>query len=146
MMSDPEFLEFVKVSMLFHQNLAYHLNRTMTKLSKVIDLINNELNFARYGTPKKEEVSLNLVGYRDAEQVFVSGEFNNWRPDGAMLQTPTGWERSYTLFPGAYEYKFIVVQVSQGPDEALWILDPANPDSIFVPEVGSYNSVLTISE
>ena len=66
-------------------------------------------------------------------------EFNNWRPDGTMLRTPTGWERSFTLFPGNYEYKFII-------DRERWILDPLNPDSTYVPEVDSYNSVLRISE
>jgi len=132
--------------MLFHKSLKEHLARTMNQLTKTLNLINNELSFARYGTPKKEEARLNLEGYQNAEQVLVSGEFNNWRPDGAMLRTPTGWERSYTLFPGIYEYKYVIVEPGQAPEDATWILDPANPDSTHVPEVGSYNSVLTISD
>ena len=146
MMSDAEFLEFVKISILFHQNLKNHLNRTMIKLSKAFDLINNELNYARYGSPKKEDITLSLEGYENAEEVRVTGEFNNWRPDGAMRKTPKGWERSFTLFPGVYEYKFIVVQQGQAPENLTWIVDPGNRDSVYVPEVGSYNSVLTISE
>lgn len=59
--------------------------------------------------------------------------------ENAELRTPTGWKRSFDLFPGDYEYKFII----NGTD---WIIDPSNPDTIYVPEVGSINSVLTISE
>ena len=59
--------------------------------------------------------------------------------ENAELRTPTGWKRSFDLFPGDYEYKFII----KGTD---WIIDPSNPDTIYVPEVGSINSVLTISE
>lgn len=31
-----------------------------------------------------------LEGFQNVEEVFVSGEFNNWRPDGSMLRIPTG--------------------------------------------------------
>jgi len=82
---------------------------------------------------------MTLNGYQDAKEVFVSGDFNNWRPDGSMINTPGGWERSFDLFKGTYEYKFII-------DGRDWILDPANPDTVYVPEMNSVNSVLRISE
>jgi len=43
-----------------------------------------------------------------------------------------------TLKEHSYEYKFIIGEE--------WILDPANPNTAFVPEVHSENSVLTVAE
>jgi len=137
--NDSDFLEFVIASKLFHKIALVHLQRFSDNIDRLGTRISYELNFLKYGEPKKTSVTLTLKGYRDAEEVFVSGDFNNWRPDGSMIPTPTGWERSFYLFPGIYEYKFVI----NGRD---WILDPANPDTVFVPEVNSVNSVLTISE
>lgn len=137
--SDSDFKDFLLASRLFHEGSLIHLERTLNHIEDTQTRIFYELNFLKYGTPKRSRITLFLDGYTDAEQVLVSGEFNNWRPDGSMLRTPTGWERSFDLFPGDYEYKFII----NGTD---WILDPTNPDTIWVPEVGSVNSVLTIDE
>jgi hypothetical protein len=137
--NDSEFLEFVIASKLFHKIALVHLKRTSEIIDRLGTRIYYELNSLKYGEPKKTTVTLTLNGYRDAKEVFVSGDFNNWRPDGSMILTPSGWERSFDLFPGIYEYKFII----NGRD---WITDPANPDTVFVPEVNSVNSVLTIGE
>jgi len=137
--SDSDFLQFVIASKLFHKNTLTQLRR----ISDVVDILRTriyyELNYLKYGEPNKTRVTLTLNGYQDAKEVFVSGDFNNWRPDGSMINTPGGWERSFYLFPGTYEYKFIV-------DGRDWILDPANPDTVYVPEVNSVNSVLRVSE
>ena len=146
MRADTAFLEFIKMSKLFHQNVLSQLNRTAIDLQKAQNLVSHEYNYARFGTPKRKTVTISLEGYQDVGEVFVSGEFNNWRPDGTMIRTPNGWERSYDLFPGSYEYKFIILRTDQIHDSGNWMLDPANPDSTFVPSVGSWNSVLTIKE
>lgn len=146
MMGDKEFLDFIRISKLFHQNVLSQLERTTVDLQKAKNLVSHEYNYARFGTPKRKTVTISLEGYQDVEEVFVSGEFNNWRPDGTMLRTPTGWERSYDLFPGSYEYKFIIFRNDQIQDPGNWMMDPANPDSTYVPSVGAWNSVLTIGE
>ncbi|MFW5708514.1 MAG: glycogen-binding domain-containing protein [Bacteroidota bacterium] len=76
-----------------------------------------------------------LDGYTEAERVFVSGNFNAWKPaELEMEKTRAGWILPYVLAPGNYEYKFIV--------EGQWITDPDNPYSI---GSGDYtNSFLTI--
>jgi hypothetical protein len=50
-----------------------------------------------------------LEGYTNAKQVVLSGSFNNWRTDELfMKRNEKGWELSYTLGPGNYQYRFIV--------------------------------------
>jgi hypothetical protein len=136
--ADTGFLEFVVVSKLFHTVSLAHLKRFSENLNKLVTRINYELTYLKYGTPKKTKVTLYLEGYQDMEVVLVSGDFNSWRPDGSMLRTPSGWERSFYLFPGSYEYKFII--------GGEWILDPANPNTVSVPEVQNENSVLIVAE
>lgn len=139
MKQDREFEEFVRFSYLFHQNLLGILNRELSNVQDIQSRISYELNYLKYGKPKRKKVTFELKGYRKAANVVVSGEFNNWVTNESMLQTPKGWERSYELFPGSYEYKFVI-------EGETWILDPANPDSVFVPERNLYNSLLTVSE
>lgn len=63
-----------------------------------------------------------LNGFEKAQKVAVSGSFNNWKEDELyMNKTAGGWELSYTLGAGNYEYKFIV--------DGKWITDPNNPMS-----------------
>ncbi len=67
-----------------------------------------------------DTVSFSLMKYKDAHQVILSGNFNNWRTaELAMEKTPNGWNIDYMLPPGNYEYKFIV--------DGNWITDPYNP-------------------
>lgn len=46
----------------------------------------------------------------DAQQVFVAGTFNEWKPDATPLvrDTEGHWRGSLRLQPGHYEFKFIV--------------------------------------
>jgi hypothetical protein len=65
-------------------------------------------------------VFFNLKGYTNARSVILTGSFNDWRQDELLMnKTATGWELSYTLSPGNYEYKFIV--------DGKWMTDPSNP-------------------
>ena len=141
MEKDSDFLEFVIASKLFHDQLLIFLNRVLSNIYKAQNRIYTELNYLKFGTPQQREIKMELKGYQEAREVFVSGEFNNWRAVdyGKMLRTPDGWERKFDLFPGIYEYKFII-------NGEQWMMDPSNPDSIYVPEVDSYNSILTVEE
>lgn len=60
-----------------------------------------------------------LPGYQKAEQVFLSGTFNNWSTmELPMKKTETGWEAFITIAPGKYFYKYIV--------DGRWIYDANN--------------------
>jgi hypothetical protein len=67
-----------------------------------------------------QEIHFSLPGYLDAEKVVLSGSFNNWNRDEIVLsKTNNGWQTSYAMAPGLYEYKYII--------DGQWLHDPANP-------------------
>ena len=77
-----------------------------------------------------------LKGYLDAKQVFLSGNFNDWRPDQLpMKKMATDWELPYILRAGNYQYKFVV--------DGNWFTDPDNPIQIDN-DRGTKNSFLVI--
>lgn len=60
-----------------------------------------------------------LPGYKDAQEVFIAGSFNEWGTSGLpMKKTARGWEIELKLLPGKYLYKFIV--------DGNWIKAPGN--------------------
>jgi 1,4-alpha-glucan branching enzyme len=63
---------------------------------------------------------------KDAEKVFLAGDFNNWSPASDPMIDRNGdgeWTLFYPLSPGRYEYKFVV-------DGVFWIADPENPNAV----------------
>jgi 1,4-alpha-glucan branching enzyme len=73
----------------------------------------------------------------EAVQVSVVGDFNQWDAQrGLMKKKSNGtWEKTLTLPPGSYEYKFMV--------DGQWRLDPLN--SVECPNsFGTRNNVLVI--
>jgi hypothetical protein len=61
-----------------------------------------------------------LKGYENAQNVFLSGTFNNWAEQGYTMQKENGnWVLKVYLPKGKTRYKFIV--------DGEWIIDPANP-------------------
>ncbi len=80
-------------------------------------------------------VTFTLNGYTGAEQVILTGTFNNWdRNELLMNKTTTGWSLRYHISPGMYEYKFIA--------DGYWLTDPENP---FTAGSGSFtNSVIAV--
>ncbi len=98
----------------------------------------------RYGTNKFTKVTsvqysgdtahFLLPGFPKAEQVYLSGTFNNWSTmQHPMQKTATGWTINIRLSPGRYLYKFIV--------DGRWIHDPNNQLKENDGEAG-YNSIL----
>jgi len=60
-----------------------------------------------------------LPGYQNANEVFISGSFNNWSTSELPLnRTAGGWETDIELPPGKYLYKYIV--------DGHWIKAPGN--------------------
>jgi hypothetical protein len=60
-----------------------------------------------------------LKGFKDAKEVFLAGNFNNWDPRAyAMKREGDEWVFPVHLFPGKHLYKFIV--------DGNWIIDPGN--------------------
>jgi hypothetical protein len=135
--NDEAFRDLVKVSLHFHENTLIHLRRAMFQLSKVNFLGVQEFNRLKYGNIRNRRIAFQLEGYTDAEIVYLVGDFNNWRNENPMRRTKTGWTLDMNVLPGIYEYKFLVAGTG-------YILDTANSDSVHVPEVNSYNSVIFV--
>lgn len=69
-----------------------------------------------------------------AGRVYLSGTFNNWSTmQDPMRKTEKGWEISFKLSPGEYQYKYIV--------DGKWKTDPGN--RLKVPDGhAGFNSIL----
>lgn len=63
-----------------------------------------------------------LDGYPDAKQVFLAGEFNNWRANVALQRQGKGWAVDYAIKPGNYHFKYVV--------DGNWIFDPLADDVV----------------
>jgi Glycogen recognition site of AMP-activated protein kinase len=60
-----------------------------------------------------------LKGFKDAKNVFLAGDFNNWDPKAyAMKKEGDEWIFPVHLFAGKHLYKFVI--------DGKWITDPAN--------------------
>jgi 1,4-alpha-glucan branching enzyme len=69
--------------------------------------------------PKKRRVTFSLTS-PDAKEVILMGDFNQWNPKAhPMKKNKNGvWEKVTFLFPGTYEYRFMV--------DGQWKNDPEN--------------------
>ena len=69
--------------------------------------------------PKRRKVTFSLTS-PDAIEVILMGDFNQWNPKvHPMKKNKTGgWEKVTLLFPGTYEYRFMV--------DGQWKNDPNN--------------------
>ena len=70
--------------------------------------------------PRLNKVVLN-VNAPDAKEVYLAGEFNNWKLDenSRMEQTNGCWTKHLNLNSGKYRYRFVI--------DGNWSEDPANP-------------------
>ena len=73
--------------------------------------------------PSKEgNITFYLNGFKDAKEVSVVGNFNNWDMFNLpMYKTENGWEMKLNLPKGKYFYKFIV--------DGYWTSNPKTPES-----------------
>jgi 1,4-alpha-glucan branching enzyme len=74
-----------------------------------------------------------------AKNVILMGDFNNWNPKKhPMKKDGNGvWTKTVMLFPGEYEYKFLV--------DSQWKEDPQN-DQTRLNCFGTYNNVFNLTE
>lgn len=83
-----------------------------------------------------KKVSFSIAA-ADAKQVYLVGEFNNWKP-GAHPMKKDGkgkWKKQLQLAEGTFEYKFLV--------DDQWVADPENLKSC--PNCfGSQNSIVHV--
>jgi|AVFP01.1.fsa_nt_gi hypothetical protein len=67
-----------------------------------------------------DTIFFSLMGYKEAQEVFIAGDFNDWRyGELKMNRTEKGWRLPYVLPPGNHRYKFII--------NGSWTADPDNP-------------------
>ena len=86
----------------------------------------------------KTNAQFQLPSYTNAKKVFLTGSFNNWKPDQLqMIRTKTGWEFPLYLVHGSYTYQFIV--------DGNPIADPKNNDRIGDAKTG-FKSVIHIDD
>jgi 1,4-alpha-glucan branching enzyme len=69
--------------------------------------------------PKRRKVTFSLTS-PDAKEVLLMGDFNRWNPKAhPMKKNKKGiWQKATFLFPGTYEYRFMV--------DGHWVNDPEN--------------------
>jgi hypothetical protein len=83
-------------------------------------------------------VTFKLKGYKNADNVILSGTFNRWDETGfKMKRTDDGWKVTLQLRPDIYQYKFIV--------DGNWIEDPQNPSKV-KNEFDGHNSVIDVQK
>jgi 1,4-alpha-glucan branching enzyme len=89
---------------------------------------------------EKSATTVHLEIYAPAAQeVYIAGSFNDWRPSAtAMLASGGGrWARDLALSPGRYEYLFLV--------DGTWVPDPSAKEYAPNP-FGGVNSLLQVPE
>jgi hypothetical protein len=79
-----------------------------------------------------------LKGFNTAEEIYLSGSFNNWDTHKHKFGIEKGeWVCRVNLDSGKHFYKFIV--------DGHWMIDPANPNTEYDRD-GNLNSVLYITD
>lgn len=101
--------------------------------------LNNFYRGAEYMISRSKSILIKFALHSpNAQYVYVVGDFNNWTlGDNSRLEQGNngGWQKSLTLKPGKYRYKFVV--------DGRWIHDPDNPhleENMF----GSFDSILNL--
>ena len=86
--------------------------------------------------PKARKVRFSIDA-REARQVAVAGDFNQWDQTCHCVRKKDGrWEKCVMLPPGTYEYKYLV--------DGQWLMDPEN-DRVCINCFGTRNNVLVVS-
>ena len=84
--------------------------------------------------PARREVTFAVYEPR-AEQVFVSGVFNDWQATPLTREGNRDWKATVSLVPGRYEYKFVV--------DGQWKIDPRSHHTS-ANGFGTLNSVIEV--
>ena len=90
------------------------------------------------GNDKRRRVTI-LFDAPDAKEVILMGDFNKWNAKIHHMQRDDNglWKKTVMIFPGRYEYKFLV--------DGQWQNDPCN-DQLCYNRFGTQNNLLIIEE
>jgi len=88
--------------------------------------------------PKLNEITLK-VNAPEAKEVYLAGEFNNWKLDenSRMEQNNGCWIKNLNLNSGKYRYRFVI--------DGNWTEDPSNPLKQMNP-YGAMDSLLEVTK
>jgi chromosome partitioning protein len=88
--------------------------------------------------PKLNEITLTLRA-PEAKEVYLAGEFNNWKLDdnSRMEQNNGCWSKRISLNSGKYRYRFVI--------DGHWSEDPNNPSKQVNP-YGTMDSLLEVKK
>lgn len=86
---------------------------------------------------KRRKMTFSLSS-SDAKEVILMGDFNKWNPKKHPMKNDGNgmWKKSVMLFPGSYEYKFLI--------DGQWREDPQNNHKT-VNCYGTFNSVFNLA-
>ena len=106
--------------------------KAVTKPAAALEKRMNEI--LKKELPKLTEIVFTVFA-PEAKEVFVAGEFNNWKPeDGRMAKNNGTWSKRLNLLGGKYRYRFVI--------DGNWVEDSSNP----LKEVNPYGSVDSLIE
>jgi len=98
--------------------------------------IPNEFNGYNSLKNIQKQVTFSLNGYQTAQEVILTGSFDNWDEHKIKMNKKDGaWVRRLKLSAGKYHYKFIV--------DGEWLVDPVNSVMEY-DENGNINSVYIV--
>jgi len=102
------------------------LEKTLEK--RMQDILNENL-------PKLNEITLSVKA-PEAKEVYLAGEFNNWKLDeySRMQQNNGCWTKRLNLNQGKYRYRFVI--------DGNWVEDPANP----LTQINTYGTLDSLLE
>ena len=90
-----------------------------------------------YGVKQVGDVVMFAARFDGANRVLIAGDFNNWSPMSTPMNQEAGlWVTKLPLFPGRYQYRFVV--------DGQWTSDPANA-SVEKNQFGELNNVVEVS-
>jgi chromosome partitioning protein len=106
---------------------------------KKVEKMEKRLNeILKVELPKLTEINFSVFA-PDAKEVFLVGEFNNWRADDDSRMTAENgtWQKKLGLNPGKYRYRFVI--------DGSWVEDSANPLKELNP-YGSQDSLVEVAK
>jgi len=110
-----------KANRALYESYKLALNDCITSVtdSKNKTFLANWLEFTEGNPPVFKQETFKLKGHLDAQEVFLTGTFNNWaRKTIPMQKQKEGWVTTVECEAGINEYRFIVDEVP--------VLDPDN--------------------
>jgi len=104
-------------------------------VSKPVAALEKKMNeILKKELPKLTEIIFSVFA-PEAKEVYVAGEFNNWKPeDGRMTKNNGTWSKKLNLIGGKYRYRFVI--------DGNWVEDSSNP----LKEINPYGSVDSLIE